>query len=112
MKLITVFNNASIDKNGSIESDAIPIGEEAPNWKLSLQHIFQSAGSATCTIEVLTSNDGVNFIDNDADVASVLPKATHDIHELDPTFAAYLKIRVTEEDVAAVTGLYGYLAIQ
>ena len=108
-----IFDNASCAQNGTVDSVVIPIAveEDAPLWKFTFQWEFTSAGAATMKFEVLTSIDGANFHNLDTDIVTGAAKDTVLMADFDPTFCHFVKIRGTEENTAAVTGLYGSLAM-
>ena len=106
-----LWSNQAVDKNGTLTSNAIFLSDKAEHWRFSLQTYFTSAGAATITAQVLTSLDGVNFVDTDADIGATLPKATRDILEFDPTYCAAIKIQIDEDDAAAITALTAEICI-
>jgi hypothetical protein len=63
----------------------------------SLQWYFTSAGgNATATIEVLSSNDGVNFVDCNNDIAAAgTTDNTHGFAEVVIIPSMYIKFKVT-----------------
>lgn len=107
-----IFNNASVAKNGYTDSKAIPIAPgEAPLWKFAIQSTFTSTGAATIKLEVLTSPDGETYYNLDTDIDTGMAKDTNAYKGFTPTLCVWLKIRATEENTAAVTGLYADLLI-
>lgn len=66
-KLVVLpFATGTIAASGTFTSEAIDMAKYSNEWRLSLQ--FTVTGDGTLKIEVLSSNDGVNFVDTAVDV--------------------------------------------
>ena len=107
-----LWDGVTLAQNGTLTSDPIQLDRKAENWRFSFQYYFTSDGAATITAKVLTSIDGVNFIDTSAAaIGSTLAKATRDHVEFDPDYCKAIKIQIDEDNVAAITSLTAWICI-
>ena len=110
--LINLAVGATIAQAASLSCPIVAIGHRAPEWKFSVHTNFTSAGAATLKVEVLISNDGVNFVEIDADVVTGLAKDTQVITAVAPTFCGYFYLKITEENTAIATAVNATLAMR
>ena len=113
MNKITVkpLHSGSVAASGTWTSEAIDLAKLSNEHRLSLQ--ANVSGDGTLTIEVLCSNDGLNFVDSGTDVltdqaaANVVPTI---LTTAMCPYCRWIKIKVTEtsttDSVTAVMSLF------
>lgn len=89
----------SLDKDGTLTSNAIDMGQTSGNVRVQAKHA--SDGAATLTIEVSESVDGVTYVTNATPLVSNLAKDTPALYDFDAKASQKIKIIVTENNVAA-----------
>lgn len=89
----------SLAKNGTKTSDAIDISQCEGIVQIQVSHA--SDGAATITGEILESVDGVTFVENATGFGDTIAKDTPTIYSHDAKANRFIKIKVTEDDVAA-----------
>jgi len=95
--MVLPFHTGEIDPSGSWTSRAIDLSKLSNEGRLSIQPIV--TGDGTAKIEVLASNNGVDFIDTENDVVIGLTVAAYAPIIIDTTMLPYcrwFKIVVTE----------------
>lgn len=88
----------SLDKNDSQDSGAIDMTQTQGILQVQVSHA--SDGAATLKVEVLESVDGVTFVLNASALVAALAKATPAIYNHDAKANRFVKIRITENNVA------------
>ena len=89
----------SLLQAGTKDSDAIDISQT--QGIIQIQAYHASGGAATLLIEVLESVDGVTYVVNASEVVAALAKATTALYNFDAKANRFIKIRVTENNIAA-----------
>ena len=89
----------SLAQDGTKTSDAIDISQCEGIVQIQVSHA--SDGAATITGEILESVDGVEFIENATGFGDTIAKDTPTIYCHDAKANRFIKIKVTEDDVAA-----------
>lgn len=89
----------SLDKAGTLTSNVIDISQTSGIMQIQASHA--SSGAATLKIEVEESVDGVTFVTNGSAVVAALAKATAALYNFDAKANRFVKITITENDVAA-----------
>lgn len=101
---------STVAQNGYTDSKSFPVPQgDVPLWKFALMSYFTSVGAATMKYEVYVSPDNVNWFDLDTDIIATVAKDVWSYKGFTPTLCVAMKIRATEENTAAVTGLVGHL---
>ena len=85
--------------DGTLTSNAIDISQTSGIIQIQISHA--SAGAATVTGEILESVDGVTFVENGTGFGDTIAKATPTIYSHDAKANRFIKIKITEDDVAA-----------
>jgi hypothetical protein len=113
MNKIAAFdlNMGAITQNGSATSVAIDLGTCRNAGRFSVQYIMTATGAPTIQLDFLASNDGINYVAGTA-IATGQAKGTSLPLAFTPPLCRFMKIKATEENVAAVTGLRVILAVQ
>ena len=89
----------SLAKDGTLTSDAIDISQTQGIIQIQVEHA--SDGAATITGEVLESVDGVTYVENGTGFGDTIAKATCTLYTHDAKANRFIKIKITEDDVAA-----------
>jgi hypothetical protein len=89
----------SLLQAGTKTSDAIDISQCEGIVQIQVSHA--SDGAATITGEILESVDGVEFVENATGFGDTIAKATPTIYSHDAKANRFIKIKVTEDNVAA-----------
>jgi len=89
----------SLAKDGTLTSDAVDISHTSGIIQIQISHA--SDGAATVTGEILESVDGVTFVENATGFGDTIAKATPTIYCHDAKANRFIKIKITEDDVAA-----------
>ena len=112
MNKIQVFdlNLGGILQNASATSGIIDLSTCDNCHKFSVQYIMTATGAPEVTLEYLASNDGINYVAGG--IATGQLKGTSLPDEFTPPICRFLKLKATEENVAAVTLLRLLVAIQ
>jgi hypothetical protein len=106
MNKITIkpLYKSAIAASGSWTSETIDLAKLSNEYKLSIQAVI--TGDGTVTIDILASNDGVNFVDTATDVLAGATKtggpgsdgkyAPINLSTAMLKYARYFKVRATE----------------
>ena len=89
----------SLAKAGTLTSDAIDISQTQGIIQIQVEHA--SDGAATLTGEILESVDGVTYVENGTGFGDTIAKDTPTLYTHDAKANRYIKIKITEDDVAA-----------
>jgi len=89
----------SLAKDGTDTSDAIDISQCEGIVNIQVSHT--GTGSPTITGEILESVDGITFVENATGFGDSIAKDTPTIYSHDAKANRFIKIKVTEDDVAA-----------
>ena len=89
----------SLAQDGTLTSDAIDISQTLGIVQIQVSHA--SDGAATITGEILESVDGVTFVENATGFGDTIAKDTPTIYSHDAKANRFIKIKITEDDVAA-----------
>lgn len=85
-------------QDGTLTSNAIDISQTLGIVQIQVSHA--SDGAATITGEILESVDGVTFVENGTGFGDTIAKATPTIYSHDAKANRFIKIKITEDDVA------------
>ena len=112
IRVIDVFENATISASGTLTSEKIELHAYNPYGNFGLQVGSVGSGSVI-DFEYLVSNDGVTFVvpDGASDIKTGHAEGNA-YYDFSPVLAKHLKIRATETSGNAVTDLDVKLAIQ
>lgn len=91
------FQTGELDPDGIWTSGPIDLSQYSNETRLSVQALV--VGDGTAKIEVLASNDGLNFVDTENDVATGLTVANYAPVIITTTMLPYcrwVKLKVTE----------------
>jgi hypothetical protein len=116
--IFKIWNEKAIAQAGSVTYDVEQKRYSVEGF-FSLQIRVQSAGAGTVTVTYACSNDGTNFVTpvGASDIFTTFSKTDgggsdgRDLQSFEPPVCKWLRIIVTEDNVAAVT-FDGQLAIQ
>ena len=89
----------SLAKAGTKTSDAIDISQTNGIIQIQVEHA--SDGAATITGEILESVDGVTYVENGTGFGDTIAKDTCTLYTHDAKANRFIKLKVTEADVAA-----------
>lgn len=89
----------SLAKGASLTSTAIDISQTS--GIIQLQALHASDGAATLLVDILESVDGVTFVTNATEIIAALAKATTALYSHDAKANRFIKIKITENDIAA-----------
>jgi hypothetical protein len=89
----------SLAKAGTLTSNAIDISQT--QGIIQIQAYHASDGAATITGEILESVDGVTYVQNGTGFGDAIAKATPTLYTHDAKANRFIKIKITEDNVAA-----------
>ena len=92
-------NTVALAKGASLTSSAIDISQT--EGEVGVQALHASEGAATLLVEVLESIDGVTFVLNSTQLVAALAKSTTALYTHDARANRHIKIKVTENNIAA-----------
>ena len=105
-----VFSASALTQNTSLTSEAIDLNLYKPQGYFSAQ--VTTAGAGTVKVEYLLSNDGTTYTTptGASDVVTAHTAGT-DNYKIEPMVAQYMKIKITETNVGAITSFSITLAV-
>lgn len=114
MRIVKIFNAVAISKNGNTTSKSIDLRSIANNGMFSIHYTFTSGGAATLKLEYLLAHEENETYATPSAANDIVSAAAvgADIVSFSPLLAPLMKIKATENNVAAITALTAYLCIQ
>ena len=97
--LVETAGTVSLAKAGTLTSDAIDISQCEGIVNIQVSHA--SDGAATITGEILESVDGETFVQNATGFGDNIAKDTPTIYSHDAKANRFIKVKITEDNVAA-----------
>ena len=89
----------SLAKAGTTTTD--PIALDTTTGIIQIQVSHASEGAATITGEILESVDGISYVQNGTGFGDTIAKATTTLYTHDAKANRFVKLKITEDNVAA-----------